>query len=65
MFKLVETAGLSSYRVALLLSFFQLFPNSTTEVTSFCLFVGCKNLHLTLSAACWAFQKAVMLGSCL
>jgi hypothetical protein len=52
----------SSYRVALLLSFFQLFPNSTTVVTSFCPLVGCKYLHLTHSAACWVFQRAVMMG---
>jgi hypothetical protein len=50
----------SSYRVAaLLLSFFQLFPNSTTGVSSFCSLVECKYLHLILSAACWVFQRAV------
>jgi hypothetical protein len=30
-------------------------------VTSFCPLVGCKYLHLTLSAACWVFQRAVMI----
>ena len=43
----------SSYRVSLLLSFFQLFPNSTTGVPGFCPLNGCKYLHLTFSAACW------------
>ena len=52
----------SSYRVTLLLSFFQFFPNSTTEVSSFCPFVGCKYLHLTLSAACWVFWSAAIIG---
>jgi hypothetical protein len=52
----------SSYRVTLLLSFFQLLPNSTTGVSSFCPLVRCKYLHLTLSAACWVFRSAVMLG---
>jgi hypothetical protein len=28
----------------------------------FCPSVGCKYLHLTLSAACWVFQSVVMLG---
>ena len=52
----------SSYRVALLLIFFQLFPYSTTGVCSFCPLVGCKYLHLTYSAACWIFQRTVMIG---
>jgi hypothetical protein len=52
----------SSYRVALLLSFFQFPPNSTTGISSFCPLVGCKYLHLTLSAACWVFWRAVMIG---
>jgi hypothetical protein len=52
----------SSYRVTLLLSFFQLFPNSITGVISFCPLAGCKYLHLTLSAACWVFQSAVMVS---
>ena len=52
----------SSYRATLLLSFFQLFPNSNTGVSSFCPLVGYKYLHLTLSAACWIFQRAVMIG---
>ena len=37
------------------------FPNSTTGVSCFCPLVGCKYLHLTLSAACWVFQRAVMI----
>ena len=49
-----------SYRVT---CFFQLFPNLTTGVSSFCPLVGCKYLHLTLSAACWVFQRTVMLSS--
>jgi hypothetical protein len=52
----------SLYSVALLLTFFQLSPNSTTGVSSFCPLVGCKYLHLTLSAAGWVFQRAVMIG---
>ena len=55
----------SSYRTTLLHSFFQAFLNLTTGVTRFCPLVGCKYLHLTFSVACWAFQRAVMLGSCL
>ena len=51
----------SSYRFSLL-SFFQLFPNSTTGVSSFCPLVGCKYLYLTLSVACWVFWRAVMIG---
>ena len=64
-----ETSGVqvnwdcwSSYKVALLLSFFQLFPNSATGLSCFCPLVWCKYLHLTLSAACWVFRSAVMLG---
>jgi hypothetical protein len=38
----------SSLRVVLLLSFFQLFPNSTTGVNTFCLLVGYKYMHVTL-----------------
>jgi hypothetical protein len=46
----------------LLLSFFQLFLNSTTGVSSFCPLVGCKYLHLhSLSSAGWVFQRAVMI----
>ena len=53
----------SSYRVTLLLlSFFQLFPKSTTGVSSFSPLVGYKYLHLILSAACWVFRRAVMIG---
>ena len=37
------------------------FPNSTTGVCCFCLLVGCKYLHPTLSAACWVFWRAVMI----
>jgi hypothetical protein len=51
----------SSYRATVLLGFFQPFPHSTTEVSSFCPLVGCKYLHLTLSAAC-VFHSVVMLG---
>jgi hypothetical protein len=51
----------SSYRFSFL-SFFQLFPNSTTGVSSFYSLVGCKYLYLTLSVACWVFCKAVMTG---
>jgi len=51
----------SSYRV-LLLSFVQLFHNSTTGITIFCPLVGCKYLHLTLLAACWAFRRALMMS---
>jgi hypothetical protein len=39
----------SSYRVALLLSFFQLFPNATTGLQSFCSLVEYKYLHRTFS----------------
>ena len=52
----------SSYRFAILLSFFPPFPNSTPGLSSFCPLAGCKHLHLTLSDACWVFQSAVMLG---
>jgi hypothetical protein len=48
-----ETSGVqiswdcwSSYRVTLLLSFFQLFPNSSTGVSSFCALVAKGNLLL-------------------
>jgi len=49
----------SSYRVALLLSFLQFFPNSPREISSFCSLPGGTYLHLILSAACWVFWKAV------
>ena len=52
----------SFYRVTLLLNFFQLFSNSITGDKSFCLLVGCKYLHLILSAACWVLWRAVILG---
>jgi hypothetical protein len=52
----------SSYRVTLLLSFFQPFPNSTTGVSSFCPLVVSKYLHLTLSAAWWVLWSVVMIG---
>jgi hypothetical protein len=52
----------SSYRVALLLSLFQSSPNSTKGVSCFCSLVGYNYLPLSLSAACWIFQSAVMLG---
>ena len=53
----------SSYRVALFLSIFHLFPKSSAGLSSFCPLVGYKYLHLTLSAACWVFQRADMIGS--
>ena len=52
----------SSYRVAIFLSFFQSFPNSTKGVRCFCPLFGCNYLPLTLSTACWVFQRAVMIG---
>ena len=42
----------SSYRLTLLLSIFQFFPDSTTRVSNFYPLAGYKYLHLTLSAAC-------------
>ena len=30
-------------------------------IRNFCPLVGCKYLHLTLSAACWVFQRVVMI----
>jgi hypothetical protein len=53
----------SSYGAALLFSFFQLCPNSTGVPRL--LFIGWLYLLLTCPAACWAFQRAAMLGSCL
>jgi len=50
----------SSFRITLLLSFFQLFGNSTTGISSFYLLVGCKYVHLTLSAACWVFWRVLI-----
>jgi hypothetical protein len=47
--------------IALLLSFFQSFPNSTTGVRFFCPLVGYNYLPLTLSAACWGFRRAIMI----
>jgi hypothetical protein len=55
----------SSYGVALLLSFFQTFPNPTTGIPDFSPLAGCKYLCLSHSAACWAALRAVMLGFCL
>jgi hypothetical protein len=55
----------SSYGIALLLSFFQSFSNSTTGVPNFNLLVGCKYLLLSQSAVCWASWRAAMLGACL
>jgi hypothetical protein len=54
---------LSNYRVAHLLSLLQLSPNSTIGVSCFCPLIGCKYLPLTLSTACWVFQRAVMIDS--
>jgi hypothetical protein len=33
--------------------------HNSTGVSCFCPVVRCKYLHLTLSAACWVFQRAV------
>jgi hypothetical protein len=52
----------SFYRVTLLLSFFQLSPETVTGPSSFCPLIGCKYLHLTLSGACGVFWRAVMIG---
>jgi hypothetical protein len=49
----------SSYRITLLLNFFQ---PSTTAVSCFCPLVEWRYLHLTLSDACWVFQKTVMIS---
>jgi hypothetical protein len=50
--------GTGSYRIALL-SFFQ--PSLIQQwVSCFCLLVGCKYLHLTLSVVCWVFQRACL-----
>jgi hypothetical protein len=54
--RLIETAGPPTASPQLLLAF----PNST-EVSHFCPLAGCKYLHLTLSAACWVFWRAVMI----
>jgi hypothetical protein len=45
----------SSNKIFLFLNSFQLYPISTKVVSSFWTMVGCKYLHLTLSAACWFF----------
>ena len=37
-------------------------PNPTTGVSSFCPLIGFNYLHLILSAACWVFQRAVLIG---
>jgi hypothetical protein len=66
--RVVETAGLpiglpsssASSSVSSSFSFIQ-----PLGVTSFWLLVGCKYNHVTLSAACLAFQRSVMIGSCL
>ena len=52
----------SFYGVALLLSFFQLFPNSTREVPGFCSVVGCKHLSMTLSSAFWDSQRTTRIA---
>jgi hypothetical protein len=59
--RLSETAW-ASYRVTLLLSFFQLFPNSIIGISSFYPLVGGKFLHLTHSDAYYVFWRAVMIG---
>jgi hypothetical protein len=63
-----DLGGPDSLRVLILLQdchssqLLPAFPNSTTGVSCFCPLVGCKYLHLTLSASCWVVQRAVMLG---
>jgi hypothetical protein len=52
----------SFYWAAFILGFFQLFPNSTTGISSFCPLIGCKYLYLIISASCWVFQRAVVIG---
>jgi hypothetical protein len=54
----------SSYKTLPSPQLLSAFPNSTTGVSCFCPLVGCKCLHLNLSAACWVFRRAVMLGPC-
>ena len=41
---------------------FAAFTNLTTGVSCFCPLVGCKYLHLILSAAFWVFRSEVMIG---
>ncbi|EDL36963.1 mCG1051106 [Mus musculus] len=55
--RLIETAGPPTGPQLL-----SAFPNSTTGISCFCLLVGCKYLHLALSAACWVFWSVVMQG---
>jgi hypothetical protein len=57
-FRLIKTAGPPTT----FLSLFQLFHNSVTIISSFCLLVGYKYLHLTLSGACWVIWRVVMIG---
>jgi hypothetical protein len=52
--RLIETAGPPTGSPFSSCSF--VFPNSTTGISCFCPLVGCKHLHLTLSAACWVFR---------
>lgn len=52
----------STYRVALLPSFFHLFPDTTPWVSSFCPLGGWKYLQLTFSAAGWVLRRAVIIG---
>ena len=58
------TKKIKRKRVDFLLSF-QLFHNSITGFNQLYPLVGYKYLHLTLSAACWDFWKAVMIDPCM
>jgi hypothetical protein len=57
--RLIETAGSPTGLPSP--QFLSAFPNSPTEVSCCCPLIGCKYLHLTLSAACWVFQREVMI----
>jgi hypothetical protein len=52
----------SSYRITLLSFFHPSLIQQQGSVSCFCPMVGCKYLHLTLWAAFWVFQRAVMIG---
>jgi hypothetical protein len=55
----------ASYGVALLLSFFRPFPNSTTVGLNFSPLIWCNYLHLSQSAASSTSQRTTILGFCL
>jgi hypothetical protein len=57
--RLIETAGLPTGGLSLQL--LSAFPDSTTGVSCFYQFVGCRYVLLTLSDACWIFQESVMI----